>query len=130
MTTRRQKSFSKAMTQKTGRRNSYKAGDLKRRPPLVAPHQPRLDWQMWFAALGTYPDNPWLLHMIEGLLMGTPEVLKLLARNPFQDLPPKFIRAVLYDYRFSTSLEKSQDGVWWRREYLGLYLPPISVDEG
>jgi hypothetical protein len=107
----------------------YKAGDLKRCPPVVAPHQPRLDWQMWFAALGTYPENPWLLHLIEGLLEGAPEILKLLARNPFQDLPPRFIRAVLYDYRFSTGLEKSRDGVWWRREYLGLYLPPVSLDE-
>lgn len=106
----------------------YKAGDPARRPPFVAPHQPRLDWQMWFAALGDYTDNPWFLHFVERLLENKTEVTRLLAHNPFADRPPKYIRAILYDYHYSTPAERAA-GQWWRREELGLYLPAVSYPD-
>ena len=107
----------------------YKPGDPGRRPQFVAPHQPRLDWQMWFAALGTYQDNPWLVNFCFRLLQGTPEVLALLGHNPFPDAPPRYIRAVVYQYHFSNFQERRAKGVWWRREYEGEYLPAISLRE-
>jgi predicted DCC family thiol-disulfide oxidoreductase YuxK len=106
----------------------YKPGDLRRRPSFVAPHQPRLDWQMWFAALGNWRENPWLLNLATRLLRGTPEVLDLLNKNPFPDRPPRFVRATLYDYRFTDFTERRQTGAWWRRTPTGEYLPPISLN--
>lgn len=105
----------------------YKPGDLHRRPPVVAPHQPRLDWQMWFAALADYRASPWILNLVESLLLGSPEVLKLLAENPFPEKPPHYIRGILYDYHFTTFEEKKRSGDWWKREALGLYLPVVSL---
>ena len=71
----------------------YKPGDPARRPPWVAPHQPRLDWQMWFAVLGDYQRNPWILHLMARLLEGSPQVLKLMPMNPFPNAPPNYVRA-------------------------------------
>jgi len=105
----------------------YKPGDLKRYPAFVEPHQPRLDWQMWFAALSDYRHNPWLLSFCVRLLQNSHEVLALLARNPFPDAPPRYIRAVLYQYHFTNAQTRRQTGAWWRRERLGTYLPPLSV---
>ena len=105
----------------------WKPGDLRRRPAFVAPHQPRLDWQMWFAALGTYQRNPWLISLLQRLLEGSPPVLALLDRNPFPDAPPKEIRAVVYDYHFTDPGQRAKDGAWWRREFLGLYCPVLSA---
>jgi predicted DCC family thiol-disulfide oxidoreductase YuxK len=105
----------------------YKAGDLKRRPMFVAPHQPRLDWQMWFAALGDYRQNRWFLEFCRRLLEGSPDVLKLMGRNPFPDAPPRYIRAQLYEYHFSNFKQRHADGVWWRREFDREYLPPVSL---
>jgi hypothetical protein len=107
-----------------------KPGDVKRRPGFVAPHQPRLDWQMWFAALGNWRQNPWLLNLATRLLRGSPEVSALLENNPFPDKPPRFVRAALYDYRFTDFTERRQTGAWWRRKPTGEYLPPISLREG
>lgn len=107
----------------------YKPGDLKRAPGFVAPHQPRLDWQMWFAALGDYRQNPWLVNFCVRLLQGSPEVLKLLANNPFPRTPPKFVRARVYDYHFSNFDQRREDGVWWTREYKGEYLPAFSLED-
>jgi predicted DCC family thiol-disulfide oxidoreductase YuxK len=105
----------------------YKAGDLKRRPGFVAPHQPRLDWQMWFAALGDYRQNPWFVNFCGRLLEGSPPVLDLMEKNPFPDKPPKYIRAVVYEYRFTDSATRKRTGEWWQREPKGLYLPMISL---
>jgi predicted DCC family thiol-disulfide oxidoreductase YuxK len=105
----------------------YKPGDLSRRPAWVQPHQPRLDWQMWFAALGNYQDDPWILHFLGRLLAGTPEVLNLLARNPFPAAPPHYIRAQLYEYRFTTPAERKASGDWWSRELKGTYVPAVSL---
>jgi predicted DCC family thiol-disulfide oxidoreductase YuxK len=104
----------------------WKPGNPRRRPAFVAPHQPRLDWQMWFAALGSYRENPWLIRLLARLLEGSPEVEGLLARNPFPDHPPRFVRAVLYDYHFTDSAERRSTGAWWRRELKGLYCPVLS----
>lgn len=79
----------------------YKPGPLDRCPPQVAPHQPRLDWQMWFAALGSFDDNPWLQNFMLRLLEGEKVVLDLLATNPFPEHPPKYVRAMVADYHFA-----------------------------
>jgi hypothetical protein len=105
----------------------YKPGELTRRPPWVEPHQPRLDWQMWFAALGNYQTNPWILHLLARLLEGSPQVVGLLGRNPFPDAPPRYIRAQVYDYRFTTPEERKATGVWWHRELKGTYVPEVSL---
>jgi lipase maturation factor 1 len=107
----------------------YKPGDLKQRPGFVAPHQPRLDWQMWFAALGDFRQNPWFVSFCARLLQGSPEVLALLAQNPFPNAPPHFIRAQVYEYHFSNFQEHRAHGEWWVREYKGEYLPPISMSD-
>jgi lipase maturation factor 1 len=107
----------------------YKPGNVDRRPAFVAPHQPRLDWQMWFAALGNYQQNPWFGNFCERLLQGSPEVLALLDKNPFPNHPPHYIRAEFYDYRFTNFAERRATGAWWKREFIGEYLPPISLRE-
>jgi predicted DCC family thiol-disulfide oxidoreductase YuxK len=105
----------------------YKAGPLNRAPGWIAPLQPRLDWQMWFAALGTYRDNPWFLQFVLKLLQGSKPVLALIERDPFAGSPPLHIRATAYDYRFTTFEERRRTGNWWKRELLGPYLPPVSL---
>jgi predicted DCC family thiol-disulfide oxidoreductase YuxK len=105
----------------------HKPGDVHRPPDFVAPHQPRLDWQMWFAALGDIRGNPWLVNFCGRLLQGQTEVLALLERNPFPQKPPRFVRAVLYQYHFTNFAERRRTGAWWRREYQGIYCPPISL---
>jgi lipase maturation factor 1 len=105
----------------------YKPGDLSRRPPWVAPYQPRLDWQMWFAALGTYQENRWFARLLVRLLEGTPEVTSLLARNPFPNAPPRYIRATADEYRFTDFATRRATGDWWRREPRGTYFPPASL---
>jgi lipase maturation factor 1 len=107
----------------------YKPGDVNRHPVFVAPFQPRLDWQMWFAALGNYQQNPWFGNFCERLLQGSPEVLALLEKNPFPGKPPRFIRAGFYDYRFTSLAVHRATGAWWKREFDGEYLPPVSLHE-
>jgi len=105
----------------------YQPGDLRRPPPWIAPFQPRLDWQMWFAALGQYDREPWFQSFCRRLLEGSPSVLRLLARDPFQGKPPRFVRGVLYQYHFSDAAAGRAEGVWWTRERLGLYSPARSI---
>lgn len=105
----------------------YKPGPLNRAPGWVEPMQPRLDWQMWFAALGNYRENPWLIRFMERLLEGSQPVLDLLEHNPFGGKPPKFVRAMVYDYRFTTFEERRQTGNWWKRELKGTYFPSIGL---
>ncbi len=107
----------------------YKPGDLNRAPKWNAPHQPRLDWQMWFAALGDVRSsrNQWFLSFVTGLLQGREEVARLLESNPFSTEPPKYIRALVYDYHF-TEME-SGDINWWRRGEPRLYCPTVTLDE-
>jgi len=105
----------------------YKPGELGRSLPWVAPHQPRLDWQMWFAALGSYQTNPWFTNFMMRLLEGSPEVLKLLDKNPFPDEPPKYLRAEVYEYNFTDPHKKVETNNLWQRELLGLYLPILAL---
>ncbi len=106
----------------------YKPGDVRRRPSFIAPYQPRLDWQMWFAAMRRYQDSPWVAQLLQRILEGSPEVLGLLGSNPFPDAPPKFVRASIYLYTF-TDFKSGADGSWWTRERKGLYCPAFSLEE-
>jgi hypothetical protein len=105
----------------------WKPGDVRRRPAFTGLHMPRLDWQMWFAALGSFWENGWFLQFLVRLLEGSPEVLGLLRHNPFPGAPPRYVRAILYDYRFTDRAARKETGAWWRREALGLYCPILTV---
>jgi lipase maturation factor 1 len=107
----------------------YKVGDPQRPPPIVAPHQPRLDWQMWFAALDDVEGEPWFMNFLARLLQGSPSVLRLMKTNPFPDSPPRYIRARLFEYHFTNALEKTQSGAWWKRQEQGQYCPPATLRE-
>jgi len=107
----------------------WKPGDVTRAPGWCAPHQPRLDWQMWFAALGSYQQNPWIVRTAICLLEGKSDVAQLFARNPFPELPPRYVRAIVYRYRFTTTSEHRQTGAWWKRQELGEYLPAVSLEQ-
>jgi predicted DCC family thiol-disulfide oxidoreductase YuxK len=102
----------------------YKAGDPARRPPIVVLHMPRLDWQMWFAALR--PPPPWFYDFAYRLLHGSKPVLALLEHNPFPNAPPRYLRTRVYDYRFTRPRTGTAD--WWRREPLAPYAPILTLD--
>jgi predicted DCC family thiol-disulfide oxidoreductase YuxK len=104
----------------------YKPGDVRRRPGFVEPHQPRLDWQMWFAALSDYQHNLWFVEFCARILNGSPEVTGLLERNPFPKTPPRYLRAVVYEYHFTDFATRRRTGAWWHRERKSDYLPVIS----
>jgi hypothetical protein len=104
----------------------YKPGDVTRRPPWNTPHQPRLDWQMWFASLDDPRRLPWFQRFLERLLKNESTVTALLEKNPFPDAPPRYIRAQFYSYTFTRSEDKSK-GVWWQRRLLGLYFPEAQL---
>jgi len=103
----------------------WKPGDPHRRPAFVQPHMPRLDWQMWFAALGDYRRNPWLIRCMRQIVAGSPTVLGLLDENPFPDEPPRYLRAMIYDYKFADPASRKSEGTWWERKPLGLYAPVL-----
>jgi hypothetical protein len=100
---------------------------LDQRSPQIAPYQLRLDWQMWFASMSSPDEYPWTLNLIYKLLHNDRKTISLFARNPFSDKPPKYIRAVLYRYSFAKP--KNPHGVWWDRERIGMWLPPMSADD-
>jgi len=105
----------------------YKPGGLKRAPGWMIPHQPRLDWQMWFAALGSYESNPWFGHFLLRLLEGAPAVTALLANDPFAGTSPRYVRALRYRYRFSDAATRAATGQWWTRELTGMYAPAVEL---
>ncbi|HEX3684999.1 MAG TPA: lipase maturation factor family protein [Bryobacteraceae bacterium] len=105
----------------------YKPGELHRGLPLVAPYQPRLDWQMWFAALGTYQTNTWVGGLMYRLLTGDQAVLGLLNPPPFPQ-PPHYMRALLYDYQFTSPAERARTGAVWQRRLLGTWFGPVSLN--
>jgi hypothetical protein len=105
----------------------YKPGDLKRAPVLAEPYQPRLDWQMWFAALGNFQENVWFQHFALRLLQASPPVLALLEHDPFGGRPPKYIRARASQYRFSDWNTLRTKGEWWTRQPAGDYFPTVSL---
>jgi hypothetical protein len=104
-----------------------KPGDPLRRPPQIAPYHLRLDWLMWFAAMASPLEHPWLVALVVKLLENDRPTLKLLRRSPFASGPPIFVRAILYRYRFTTPRERRETHAWWIRDRLGPYLPPISL---
>jgi hypothetical protein len=101
--------------------------DPARPPAQIAPYQPHLDWQLWFAAMSTYEQYPWTLNLVWKMLHNDPATLSLFAGNPFPDHPPQYIRAVLYRYHFAPP--GNPEHVYWTREKLGLWLPPLSVND-
>lgn len=100
---------------------------LDRRPRQIAPYQPRLDWQMWFAAMSTPDEYPWTLNLVWKLLHNDPGALSLFGGNPFPGKPPRYVRAMLYRYQFVPPGNPA--GAWWKREEVGPWLPPLSVDD-
>lgn len=116
-----------------------KPGDINRPPCLISPYHYRLDWQMWFAGFQTLEANPWILHLMHGLLVQDPRAESLIAHDPFEGgPPPRYVRAVKYLYEFtSTPTERSvfgtrvaydEEGTWWRRRFLHEFVPPFTVE--
>ena len=106
----------------------WKPGALDRRPTFVEPHQPRLDWQMWFAALeGDARRSRWFLRFAERLFQNEPDVTALLQKNPFPITPPRYLRAEVYQYRFASREEHRAAGAWWTWSDRRTYLPAVSL---
>ena len=103
----------------------YKPQDVHSPPRIYAPYQPRFDWNLWFASLGNWRQYPFVVNVERRLLAGEPDVLALFASNPFPGRPPEQIRAVVSQYWFTNRTEKREQGLWWRREELGLYAPTL-----
>jgi hypothetical protein len=103
----------------------YKPQDPKAAPGIYAPYQPRFEWNLWFASLGSWRQNPWVVTAEERLLANEPDVLALFAGNPFAKAPPQQVRAVLWRYWFTDRETKRRTGRWWNREELGLYAPIV-----
>jgi predicted DCC family thiol-disulfide oxidoreductase YuxK len=108
----------------------YKPGPLNRPLPWVEPLQPRLDWQMWFAALGNARQNPWFIRMMIGLLKGSRQIDALFAQTPYSGVPPRLVRATIYEYHFTSWSERQKTGNYWKREIKGLYFPAVSLRAG
>ncbi len=103
----------------------YKPQDVDERPRIYAPYQPRFEWNLWFASLGPWQQSIIVPLTEERLLTGSKDALGLFSVNPFPQRPPKFVRAVLWQYWFSTAAEKRATGAWWRRTLLGTYAPTV-----
>jgi hypothetical protein len=107
----------------------YKPGSLTRRPPWNIPHQPRLDWQMWFAALDAAGEGPWFSRFLLRLLENSPSVVSLLEVNPFPAQPPRYVRATLYEYRFADAKTHAATGQWWVRMEVASYFPAVGLSD-
>jgi lipase maturation factor 1 len=106
----------------------FKPQGLNQAPGIYAPYQPRFEWNLWFASLGSWQQNPLVPRTEERLLINDPDVLALFARNPFADAPPRQVRAVLWQYWFTSMAEKRATGAWWTRKLLGVYAPVLERD--
>lgn len=102
-----------------------KPGAVRRLPPQWAPYHLRLDWLMWFAALSPAYAQQWLRPFLARLLRNDAATLRLLRHNPFPDSPPRYVRAQLYQYRFTTPAELRRDRAWWHRRLISAYIPPM-----
>ncbi|XP_049430709.1 lipase maturation factor 2a isoform X1 [Epinephelus fuscoguttatus] len=111
----------------------YKPGNMSASPAVVMPHQPRLDWQMWFAALGAHTQAPWFTSLMYRLLQGKRDVIELIqtdvSQYPFHKQPPAYLRAHRYRYWFT---EPKPDGSsfperWWRRVYDEEFYPIVHL---
>jgi len=105
----------------------YKPQAVDRAPGIYAPYQPRFEWNLWFASLGDWRRNDFVLFTEERLLANQPDVLALFRSNPFPQSPPRFTRAVLWQYWFTSKEEKKRTGDWWRRELRGVYAPVLTL---
>ena len=105
----------------------YKPQRVDQAPRIYAPYQPRFDWNLWFASLGTWREYPWVVRTEVLLLRGDKDVLSLFAGNPFAKPPPKEVRAVVWEYWFTDLRTKRATGAWWRREFKGLYGPAVEL---
>ena len=105
----------------------YLPGPVTRAPAWSIPHQPRLDWQLWFAAYSSAGQQRWIERLLQRLLEGSPRVSALFADHPFADAPPKYVRALLYDYRFAVARSRADDRRWWDRGLAGTYYPSTSL---
>jgi hypothetical protein len=106
----------------------FKPQALDRAPGIYAPYQPRFEWNLWFASLGSWQQNPLVPRTEERLLTNDPDVLALFAGNPFASAPPLQVRAVLWQYWFTSIPQKRTNGDWWTRRLLGLYAPVLGRD--
>ncbi|MDJ0807613.1 MAG: lipase maturation factor family protein [Gammaproteobacteria bacterium] len=102
-------------------RFKYTPGEPAKAPEFIVPHQPRLDWMVWFVPTQRLPQMVWFGEFLRRLHEGSDSVSGLLAENPFSDSPPRYLRVLAYRYRFATPDERAENGDWWRREYLGLF---------
>ena len=101
----------------------YKPGDISQTPRQIAPHMPRVDWQMWFAALGNFSQNQWIVNMISRIINNEKSVLKFIKINPFENSKPKFVRIMSYRYTFTNNMNKNT----WKRELIGEYSPIMEI---
>jgi len=108
---------------------AWKPGDLSRRPRFVAPHMPRLDWQMWFAAQGDLRDNPWFIRFAHQVLKGEESVIGLLDHDPFNGKPPRYLRAVVYEYTFTKPGALWERGRWWKQGVAEPFMPVVSLSD-
>ncbi|OBG64759.1 MULTISPECIES: lipase maturation factor family protein [unclassified Mycobacterium] len=104
-----------------------KPGAVRRLPRQWAPYHLRLDWLMWFAAISPAYAQPWLTPFLQRLLCNDRPTLRLLRRNPFPDAPPRYVRALLYEYRFTTPAELRRERAWWHRTLIGGYVRPMAL---
>ncbi|KAG1707662.1 Lipase maturation factor 2 [Nymphon striatum] len=104
----------------------YKPGDLSKRPEFIIPHQPRLDWMIWFVPPKFDNQVHWFKLFLRRLSRGSPEVLALLEENPFEGKPPLYLRVMVYRYNFTSREERKQTGNWWKKELLGLFSEPTT----
>jgi uncharacterized membrane protein YphA (DoxX/SURF4 family) len=105
----------------------YKPQDLHEAPGIYAPYQPRFEWNLWFASLATWRENPFVIRTEEQLLLGNRDVLALFRSDPFAKGPPKLLRSVVWQYWFTAGAAKRATGQWWRREFRGLYAPTLGL---
>jgi hypothetical protein len=103
----------------------FKPQDPSKPPGIYAPYQPRFDWNLWFASLSSWRQEPIVVRTEQSLLRGDVDVLLLFAGNPFPHAPPRQVRAVVWQYWFTTPAERRSEGMWWRRQSLGLYAPTL-----
>ena len=104
-----------------------KPSEINRRPRRISPFQLRIDWQAWFLPFGPFEEQDWFRAFLTCLLKGNPPVLALLRHNPFQEKPPRYIRAQIYLYEFSDFETRKKSGTWWKRELIGSYSPALTL---
>lgn len=108
----------------------FKPQDPSKPPGIYAPYQPRFDWNLWFASLSSWRQEPIIVRTEQSLLRGDSDVVLLFAGNPFPHAPPRQVRAVIWQYWFTTPAEKRSEGMWWKRQQLGLYAPMLERESG